>query len=226
MGSITYKRIFTPGKWETIYLPFEVEKVTVEDDGEYKLSPWTLASGGNYYLAKPIDDVQNSELYFDFTTELDANKPYIIQFPELDGYYDNRVVTFHGTRKWNELSTSLNPLKPTTQMEMHGNNTLLRHVLQENVYVLRATSDFVLQRSATTLQPFECYVVPQQSTGASPAPKMRVRLRGQDDDIATSFDELRQPALDTTQPMFNILGQQVDANYHGIVIQNGYKYIR
>ena len=226
VGSITYKRIFTPGKWETIYLPFEVEKVTVEDDGEYKLSPWTLASGGNYYLAKPIDDVQNSELYFDFTTELDANKPYIIQFPELDGYYDNRVVTFHGTRKWNELSTSLNPLKPTTQMEMHGNNTLLRHVLQENVYVLRATSDFVLQRSATTLQPFECYVVPQQSTGASPAPKMRVRLRGQDDDIATSFDELRQPALDTTQPMFNILGQQVDANYHGIVIQNGYKYIR
>ena len=226
VGSITYKRIFTPGKWETIYLPFEVEKVTVEDDGEYRLSPWTLASGGNYYLAEPIDNVQNGELYFDFTTELDANKPYIIQFPELDGYYDNRVVTFHGTRQWNELSTTFEPLKPTTQMKIQGNNTLLKQTLQDYVYVLRATSDFVLQRSATTLQPFECYVVPQQSTSASLASKMRVRLRGQDDDIATSFDALQQSVLDTTQPMYNILGQRVEANYQGIVIQNGYKYIR
>ena len=32
--------------------------------------------------------------------------------------------------------------------------------------------------------------------------------------------------LDLTQPMYNILGQRVDANYHGIVIQNGYKYVR
>jgi len=26
--------------------------------------------------------------------------------------------------------------------------------------------------------------------------------------------------------MFNILGQQVTADYQGVVIQNGYKYIR
>ena len=105
VGTIFYKRIFTPGTWETLYLPFEVEKVTVEDDGEYKLSPWQLSNGGNYYLAEPVG-VQNGELYFDFTTTLEANKPYIIQFPEKNGYYNDRVVTFHGTRKWNELSTS------------------------------------------------------------------------------------------------------------------------
>jgi hypothetical protein len=34
------------------------------------------------------------------------------------------------------------------------------------------------------------------------------------------------PTLDITQPMYNILGQQVNAEYRGIVIQNGYKYIR
>ena len=32
-------------------------------------------------------------------------------------------------------------------------------------------------------------------------------------------------SLDTNEPMFNIMGQQVDANYRGIVIQNGNKYI-
>lgn len=225
VGSLIYKRIFTPGKWETLYLPFEVEKVTVEDDGEYKLSPWQVSNGGNYYLAEPVG-VQNGELYFDFTTTLEANKPYIIQFPEKNGYYNDRVVTFHGTRKWNELSTSFEPLKPTTLMAIQGNNTLRRQTLQENVYVLRATSDFVLQRSATTLQPFECYVLPQQATAASAAPRMRVRLRGQDDDVTTELDDVMQPTLNLTQPMYNMLGQQVDENYHGIIIQNGYKYIK
>ena len=38
--------------------------------------------------------------------------------------------------------------------------------------------------------------------------------------------EVIVPALDITQPMYNILGQQVNAEYRGIVIQDGYKYIR
>ena len=34
------------------------------------------------------------------------------------------------------------------------------------------------------------------------------------------------PALDITQPMYNMLGQQVGAEYQGVVIQNGHKYIK
>lgn len=34
------------------------------------------------------------------------------------------------------------------------------------------------------------------------------------------------PTLDITQPMYNILGQKVGTTYHGIVIQNGHKYLR
>ena len=34
------------------------------------------------------------------------------------------------------------------------------------------------------------------------------------------------PALNVNMPMYNILGQQVDKNYRGIIIQNGYKYVR
>ncbi len=41
--------------------------------------------------------------------------------------------------------------------------------------------------------------------------------------VATSIEEV--PALNSKAPMYNILGQQVDENYHGIIIQNGYKYI-
>ena len=34
------------------------------------------------------------------------------------------------------------------------------------------------------------------------------------------------PQLDITMPMYNVLGQQVNATYRGIVIQNGHKYLR
>ena len=34
------------------------------------------------------------------------------------------------------------------------------------------------------------------------------------------------PVLDVTKPMYNILGQEVTAEYRGVVIQNGHKYIR
>ena len=34
------------------------------------------------------------------------------------------------------------------------------------------------------------------------------------------------PMLDITQPMYNVLGQQVGVEYRGIVIQNGYKFVR
>lgn len=34
------------------------------------------------------------------------------------------------------------------------------------------------------------------------------------------------PILDLTRPMYNMLGQQVSAEYRGVVIQNGHKYIR
>ena len=33
-------------------------------------------------------------------------------------------------------------------------------------------------------------------------------------------------ALDLSKPMFNALGQPVDENYQGIVIQNGHKFVR
>jgi hypothetical protein len=34
------------------------------------------------------------------------------------------------------------------------------------------------------------------------------------------------PQLDITLPMYNVLGQKVNATYRGIVIQNGHKYLR
>ena len=194
VASITYKRTFTPGKWETLYLPFEIEKVTVEDedeiDGYWSPEPWNIFDGGDYFLAEATG-IEDGELCFDFTTASPvAHKPYLIQFPILEGewsdYYVGRVVTFHGKEKWNNLSTSFAPLEPTSEMQMGYNNTLQNQTISDEVYVLRATDDFILQHSATTLHPFECYVMPQKVSGAALAPRMSVRLRGKND-VTTSI---------------------------------------
>ena len=42
--------------------------------------------------------------------------------------------------------------------------------------------------------------------------------------ISTSVDNVRWE-LDITAPMYDLLGRQVDANYRGIIIQNGNKYL-
>lgn len=194
VASITYKRTFTPGKWETLYLPFEIEKVTVEDedeiDGYWSPEPWNIVDGGDYFLAEATG-IEDGELCFDFTTASPvAHKPYLIQFPILEGewsdYYLGRVVTFHGKEKWNNLSTSFAPLEPTSEMQMGYNNTLQNQTISDEVYVLRATDDFILQHSATTLHPFECYVMPQKVSGVALAPRMSVRLRGKND-VTTSI---------------------------------------
>lgn len=193
VASITYKRTFTAGTWETLYLPFPVEKVTIEDkyepNGYWSPKPWDIVDGGDYYLATPASTTAaNGELIFDMTTDLKEGTPYIIQFPgQYAYYYNGREVTFHGPSDWYELgNTSFAPVTPTSQMKMAGNTTLQKQTISDEVYVLRATNDFMLQHSATTLYPFECYVMPQQTNGVARAPKMTVRLRGKND-VTTSI---------------------------------------
>jgi uncharacterized repeat protein (TIGR02543 family) len=44
--------------------------------------------------------------------------------------------------------------------------------------------------------------------------------------MGTSTDvENVRPALDTNEPMYDIMGRLVDTSYRGIIIQNGHKYL-
>lgn len=197
VASITYKRTFTPGKWETLYLPFPVEKVTVQDGGEWEIHPWKEQGGGEYYLATPASiAAANGELTFDMVSVLNEATPYIIQFPgQYAEYYNGREITFHGPADWYELgNTSFAPVTPTSQMKMAGNTTLQNQTISDEVYVLRATDDFILQHSATTLHPFECYVMPQKVSGVALAPRMSVRLRGKND-VTTSISSTQTNQL-------------------------------
>ena len=182
VASIYYRRQFTPYRWETLYLPFEVDRVTVLEDGvEFDLRPWNIITGGDYYLAKP-DGMLNLEILFDFTDELESHTPYIIQF--VYDYYRDKIITFYGKESWHKLSTSFEVLSSSAWMQIAGNTTLQDQLLEKPVYMLRSGLDFILQKTTTTLHPFECYVMPYTAQSGAPA-RMNVRLR---DDVATAVE--------------------------------------
>ena len=180
VANITYKRLFTPYKWETVYLPFEVDRVTVTEEGiEYDIYPWDITLGGEYYLAESAG-CEGSILYFQTTSQSpEQGKPYIIQFPH--DYYADKLITFHGSNSWNKLSSSFTPLSGASNMQFAGNTTLQTQTLSDNVYMLRATDDFILQNASTELHPFECYVMPQKVSGSALAPRLSIRIREKND---------------------------------------------
>ncbi|MBR5855570.1 MAG: leucine-rich repeat domain-containing protein, partial [Paludibacteraceae bacterium] len=188
VANIDYRRKFTTSRWETLYLPFEVDRVTVLEDGvEYDLTAWDIVNGGHYYLAKPYG-IENKEVVFAFTQVVDAHTPYIIQFKEQ--YFHDKMITFHGKESWNKLSTSFEALPISFEMQMAGNTTLQDQILEEPVYMLRATSNFILQNTTTTLHPFECYVMPYATPSGTPA-RMNVRFRG---DVPTALENTDTPS--------------------------------
>ena len=185
VASIYYRRQFTPNSWETLYLPFEVDRVTVLEDGvEYDLNAWSIFSGGHYFLAKPYG-IENKEVVFGFTQVVDAHTPYIIQFKDV--YYRDKIITFYGKESWNKLSTSFEMLPTSFEMQMAGNTTLQNQILEEPVYMLRGASNFLLQNTTTTLHPFECYVMPYATPSGAPA-RMNVRFRG---DVPTAVESVK-----------------------------------
>ena len=185
VASIYYRRQFTPYRWETLYLPFEVDRVTVLEDGlEYDLTAWDIVYGGHYFLAKP-DGMLNKEILFGFTDELESHTPYIIQFS--DAYYTDKLITFYGKESWNKLSTSFEVLSSSSWMQIAGNTTLQDQLLEKPVYMLRSGLDFILQKTTTTLHPFECYVMPYATPSGAPA-RMNVRFRG---DVPTTVESVK-----------------------------------
>ena len=176
---ITYKRIFTPGVWETLYLPFELEDMTVTvpsvNGGEpFSVnSPWQPGKGGYFHLA-----VRNGE-YFDYVqngSKLQGNTAYIIQFPSKD--FNGVEVTFTSDG-YTDINTTFTQQGATTEHNMYGNTTLKKQTLTSPSYYLGTDNNFKYA-DTQTLNPFECYLTPIVETQSYVNPRMMsVRFRPQ-----------------------------------------------
>ena len=85
------------------------------------------------------------------------------------------------------MSTSFEVLSSSSWMQIAGNTTMQDQLLEKPVYMLRSGLDFILQKTTTTLHPFECYVMPYATSSGTPA-RMNVRMR---DDVATAVESVK-----------------------------------
>ena len=158
VNSITYKRHFTIGQWETIYLPFECSSMTIydeTDDETYDINdPWNIEDGGYFYLAELVD----GEFQVTTDSRLQGNKPYIIMFN--DTYFASEI-TFTSTNSRDTVDSVFDQVASTANKMMVGNNTMIPQTIH-NAYMMSESGNMFELQDNDRLYPFECYVQPEQ----------------------------------------------------------------
>lgn len=172
---IQYKRKLRPEVWETLSIPFEVNRVTVtEGNDEYEIHPQYINNdtvAGEFWLREfrekevSAEDFQKNWHDIQATTAKDAlpkkNVPYIIRVPD-DGtnYWADKYIVFHGASYQtidDVYHTDVQTPRATEMFAYSGNNTMKEWKLR-SAYVLDNEGIYFESGETVTLYPFECAV--------------------------------------------------------------------
>ena len=216
MQPIRYFRHYNNSDWTTVCVPFNVSKVTVydtDDERDYSLYPrfnnGTNDVEGYYWLktfpeALPITSFESAWEQLTVTTvESDPdvlttlvkpakNTPYIIAFPDGDGYYTTNWVVFHGaagqtidSEFTGRSSIALTDGYDFSQVQLQGNNTMHQSSTLTNIYTIDEGDDY-FTRKTVAVPAFEAYLIGTAKVQASYA---AVRYRG-GQSVPTGVDNL------------------------------------
>ena len=170
-SQIQYRRRFTEGVWETLYLPFEVASVQLTDGVEFvDLIAYTGLNGStaHYFLRTFGDEVlrENFKANWSNQSKLVPQKgiPYIMQFPKAGGVFANNYIVFNGAGGQTiESEYTGNKTPSTNYFDYVGNNTMMPQ--SQAGYILSADGLwFNATEGAVPLNPFECYVAANEAT--------------------------------------------------------------
>ena len=191
---IQYKRKLRPNVWETLSIPFEVNRVTVtEGNDEYEIYPQYINDGkvteGEFWLRDfrekevSAEDFQSNWHDIQATTAKDAlpkkNVPYIIRVPDDDTHYwADKYIVFHGASYQtidDVYSTNVQVPDAENMFAYSGNNTMKEWQLR-SAYVLDDVGEYFRSGETVTLYPFECAVNAEQATIAK-MPRLSLNKR-------------------------------------------------
>ena len=207
LQSIQYKRRMPSEVWETLSVPFEVDRVTAFDPatGEHvplhaQYSTSGTITSGNYWLRYfKTEEVTASNFQPNWhdieATSPEAAKPekgkaYIIRLPNGGGYYNDKYIVFHGKGYQTIASEYDIPTAPADNyFSYSGNNTMMPQYLS-SAYVLDNAGYYFTSSSTVTLPPFECSV---NATAATSAKMPRIALNGRNN---TTTDLTLLPTTD------------------------------
>lgn len=190
---IQYKRKLRPDVWETLSIPFEVNRVTVtEGNDEYEIYPQYINNdtvAGEFWLREfrkkevSAEDFQANWHDIQATTAKDAlpkkNVPYIIRVPDDNTHYwADKYIVFHGASYQtidDVYSTDVQTPRATEMFAYSGNNTMKEWSLR-SAYVLDDVGEYFRSGETVTLYPFECAVNAEQATIAK-MPRLSLNKR-------------------------------------------------
>lgn len=209
---IAYHRIFKPGQWETLYLPFDVESVTLydtDDEEDVVISPWVKGVGGHFWLLKQSGNDAEGNPEFVTTNQVDGYTPYLIQFK--NAWYADKVVTFHSVQN-PSVETTFSKQSGATSA-MFGNNTMLQQYVS-GVYLLENDgATFQHSSSRRILYPFECYVAPGSAVSA-PSYRFAVRYRE-----VTPTENEAIPSISAAELLYSIDGNTLTIHTDGSAVR-------
>lgn len=211
--------------WETIALPFDVQKVTHSSKGE--IVPFALWN--NSETRKPFWLYELSGSGFREAETIRAYTPYIISMPNNPQYYDqwllNGSVTFSASsvtigKSGNEHSATFNGriFVPNYENKDMG----------EGLYALNVNNDFSTNNSGMTegsrfvlnqrpIHPFEAY----HKTTANVSPLSF----GIFEDMTTSIRTIDNEKWVINNDIYDLQGRKVQTVKKGVYIKNGKKVI-
>ena len=194
--------------WETIALPFDVQKVTHESKGE--IIPFANWRSGD--AKKPFWLMQLSGSGWTMATSIKANTPYIISMPNnqqyIAGFLLNGRVTFSSenvnvpkTENLTIANYSDRTFVPSFSSMEKSNDVLALNVVND---IERVTGGSIegstFERNLRPVHPFEAYMTSTSST----------RSIGIDEGMATGIIELISALSDEgVLRIYNLNGQLV-----------------
>ena len=217
------------GGWETIVLPFDVDKVVVAESN--KQIDWFHSktdSGKDFWVKSYTQQADNGTVYFDYASHMEAYIPYIIAVP------GNRWG-----EEWNLHGKTLNFIgenavvnadkRAITTADIFGFKGIFHSNTLNNIYNLDdAGSNFGLVSDAT-VPAFRAYFFNRQDGSNGPA---YLRIAQQDDKptdetTALTFQMVQE---DSSNVIYDLQGRRIDMSFSslpkGIYIINGKKIVK
>lgn len=212
---VKLNRAFFRGNVYTICLPFDVPANKIETYFGSGVKVYDITGYGDDYI-------QFEELT---SGQMNNGYAYILDFREAAGHMSDGIkfythngtgneVTFEGTAGVNVKTISGKKIFRGTFNPLTINAT--NYILNPGPEIVQAGEEH------KNVNSFRGYFDVPAVGGVAGAPR-RIILGT---NTATGIDEIDGvPVLNIDAPMYNVMGQQVDKTYKGVVIQNGHKFM-
>jgi hypothetical protein len=207
MNDVTVKMVrpILANSWNAICLPFDMTAAQVQEafGSDTKVATMTNAT----------EDV--IEFITSDSQAMTAGTPYMI-YPSmtesLDSFTVSNVSIAADVTAGETTGTSYNFVGTLNKITPSTSSCIIFSTSKANTYYTLSDGGYV--------KAFRGYLSPNSAN----AKAATILFDGMN--TTTSIDKVNTDVTEPTGKMYNLMGQEVDDSYHGVVIQNGHKYLK